>query len=50
MKKTSTANSKFKLCPGELLYAPFLQINYVCTWAESSAIIRAQLKLAKRYA
>ena len=45
---TTGYNSKFNLCPGEVLYAPLLQINYVSTWAEISAIMRAQLKLAKR--
>lgn len=50
MIKNKTAyNSKFNLCPGEVLNAPFLQINYVCTWAEISAKKRAQIKLANRY-
>lgn len=39
-------NNKFNLCPGEVLLLPILQINYVCAWAEGSALIRAQLKLA----
>jgi hypothetical protein len=50
MIKIATHNNKFNLCPGELLYAPFLQINYVSAWAEISATKRAQLKLAKRQA
>lgn len=34
-KKRKTAyNSKFNLCPGEMRYAPVLQINYVCAWTE----------------
>jgi len=49
-KKKPTANSKFNLCPGEVRYAPFLQINYVSAWAENFAIKRAQLKFANRYA
>jgi hypothetical protein len=47
--KRATHNRKFNLCPGEVLLLPFLQINYVCAWAEISAIKRAQIKLAKRY-
>ncbi len=48
-KRKPGHNNKFNLCPVEVLSLPFLQINYVCAKAESSAIIRAQLKLAKRY-
>ncbi|EOR95826.1 hypothetical protein ADIARSV_0963 [Arcticibacter svalbardensis MN12-7] len=46
--KSITANHKFNLCPGDVLSLSFLQINYVCALAESSAIKWAQIKLAKR--
>lgn len=35
--KKATANNGFKKFAGDLLYAPFLQTNYVSTWAEFSA-------------
>ena len=42
-------NNKFNLCPGELLFVPATEFIYFSAEAESSAIIRAQLKLANRY-
>ncbi len=46
--KKAAHNNKFNLCPGELLFVPTSEFIYFSARAESSAVIRAQLKLANR--